>query len=223
MHATLLGLHIGAALLALASGGGGLAVTKGSPLHRLMGRTFVYSMVVMAASAAPLAYASGVPMDVLSSFLVLYLVGSSWCALRPLALRIELPLVLLGLGTMLAYTWLAWLDVNSPVQRPGVPKGVGFVFATVLALALAGDGRRLAGGHGRSVPRHVWRMCFALFMATGSFFLSRASLFPAALQNTGLLPLLGVLPVLIMAFWALRLRLRPPQCARHSRNAVPAR
>jgi hypothetical protein len=52
-------------------------------------------------------------------------------------------------------------------------------------------------------------MCFALFMAAGSFFLGQARLFPASVRRSGLL----VVPVLLvlgaMLYWMARLVLIP--------------
>ena len=55
--------------------------------------------------------------------------------------------------------------------------------------------------------RHLWRMCFALFVASASVFLARAHLFPAVLQKTGALVLLSFLPLILMVFWLIRIRI----------------
>ena len=55
----------------------------------------------------------------------------------------------------------------------GVPFLMLFFLATVLILAAAGDVRVMRFGMPRGRPRlarHLWRMCFALFIAAGSFF-----------------------------------------------------
>src|SRR5947199_218645 len=54
---------------------------------------------------------------------------------------------------------------------------MSFVIATVMLLAAAGDARILRSGMprgGARLARHLWRMCFALFIAAGSFFSIRA-------------------------------------------------
>jgi hypothetical protein len=48
-----------------------------------------------------------------------------------------------------------------------------FFIGTVMAIAAAGDVRVMWSGPLRGGPRlarHLWRMCFALFIAAGSFF-----------------------------------------------------
>jgi hypothetical protein len=56
------------------------------------------------------------------------------------------------------------------------------------------------------IARHLWRMCFGLFIASGSVFLARQHLFPAILRTTGVLVFLSVAPLLLMIFWLLRVR-----------------
>ena len=54
------------------------------------------------------------------------------------------------------------------------------------------------------IARHLWRMCFGLFIATASLFLARPQLFPALLSKTHILLLLGILPLMLMVFWLIR-------------------
>jgi hypothetical protein len=62
------------------------------------------------------------------------------------------------------------------------------------------DARRLA--------RHLWRMCYALFIASMSFFLGQTDEIPEALRITPLLVLLAFLPALVMLYWLWRVRYR---------------
>ena len=54
------------------------------------------------------------------------------------------------------------------------------------------------------IARHLWRMCFALFVASASIFLARQQLFPTLLRKTGVLFFLTVLPLILMIFWLIR-------------------
>jgi hypothetical protein len=56
------------------------------------------------------------------------------------------------------------------------------------------------------IARHLWRMCFAFFIASASIFLARQQLFPAVLRRTGALILLSFLPLILMIFWLVRIR-----------------
>jgi len=80
---------------------------------------------------------------------------------------------------------------------------------SVAVLALAGDLRLLVRGGisgTHRVARHLWRMCFALFIAAASIFLARQHLFPELLRKTGSLVFLSLLPLLLMIFWLIRVR-----------------
>jgi hypothetical protein len=84
-----------------------------------------------------------------------------------------------------------------------------FIFGSVAALAFAGDVRMLVRGGvagTKRLARHLWRMCFALFIAAASIFLARQQLFPALLQKTGALVFLSFLPLILLVFWMLRVR-----------------
>lgn len=55
------------------------------------------------------------------------------------------------------------------------------------------------------LARHLWRMCLALFIAAGSFFVGQADEIPQALRGPHLMvPPLAALA--LMAFWLVRVR-----------------
>ena len=95
---------------------------------------------------------------------------------------------------------------------------------TVCLLAAAGDIRLLVRGGAlgvKRITRHLWRLCFGLFIATGSFFLGPSNrplrllstvglgqhLSPA-LFSTSLYLILSVLPLILLIFWLVRVRFR---------------
>jgi hypothetical protein len=100
---------------------------------------------------------------------------------------------------------------------------MSFFMASVCLLAAAGDIRMLLRGGLLGVARisrHLWRMCFGLFIAAGSFFmgpnnrplrvLTEVGLgqhLPAALFDTNLYLALSVAPLVLLIFWMLRLQL----------------
>jgi hypothetical protein len=55
------------------------------------------------------------------------------------------------------------------------------------------------------VARHLWRMCFALFMATGSFLAQKRVL--TFLGGPKIL-LLSIVPLILLIFWLIRVRLK---------------
>jgi hypothetical protein len=90
----------------------------------------------------------------------------------------------------------------------GGPAAPYLVFGAIASLAAIGDIRMLRRGVSgkQRIARHLWRMCFALFVASASIFLARAHLFPVLLQKTGVLSGLSFLPLGLLIFWMFRVR-----------------
>jgi hypothetical protein len=99
---------------------------------------------------------------------------------------------------------------------------MSFFMGSVMLLAAAGDVRMLVRGGlsgTKRIARHLWRMCFGLFIAAGSFFMGPSNrplrllstvglgqhLSPA-LFNTGLYLFLSMLPLILLIFWLVRIR-----------------
>jgi hypothetical protein len=99
---------------------------------------------------------------------------------------------------------------HSPMgEKDGVPAPMYFILGSVALLAAAGDLRMIARGGISGInrlARHLWRMCFAFFIASASIFIARPQLFPALLSRYHVLLLLGVLPLIFMIFWLVRVR-----------------
>ncbi|PYT56579.1 MAG: hypothetical protein DMG46_17140 [Acidobacteria bacterium] len=93
---------------------------------------------------------------------------------------------------------------------------------SICLLAAAGDVRMLVGGGvlgAKRIARHLWRMCFGLFIAAGSFFLGPSNrplrllsevglgkhLSPAIFGTT-LYLILTILPLILLIFWLVRVR-----------------
>ncbi|MFT6016037.1 MAG: putative membrane protein [Candidatus Azotimanducaceae bacterium] len=199
----LLSLHIVAAAIALMAGGGALVFKKGRPNHRLCGKIFVVSMLIMGISAAPLAYLAD-NGDMLSGALVCYLVLTSWMTFKPVSRKVDLAMMGAAIALIGSYFYLEWYLATIGDRRPDIPVGVGYVFGTIVGLALLGDIRLFVKeniSRASKLIRHLWRMCFALFMASVSFFLARAHLFTDLIRDSGVLYLIAVAPLLLMFFW----------------------
>lgn len=80
--------------------------------------------------------------------------------------------------------------------------GLGLLFGYV-ALYSAGP---LQGAS--RLARHLWRMSFALFIASLSFFIGQAKVFPEPIRIRGLLALPVLAVLLTMFFWMWRVRRR---------------
>jgi hypothetical protein len=102
---------------------------------------------------------------------------------------------------------------NSPRgARDGVPFQMFFFLATVLTLAAIGDLRVIRFGAprgGARLARHLWRMCFALFIASGSFFSIRervAAILPEPFATAPMRALPIALILVSTIYWLWRVR-----------------
>ncbi|HKV06750.1 MAG TPA: hypothetical protein VJ725_01345 [Thermoanaerobaculia bacterium] len=228
----LLPIHIAAGGLAMVLGVVALLVKKGGTLHRRSGMLFVYAMLVMGFSASILGFLKS-PTDgnVFTGLMTAYFVGTALTTVRPespwtrtihgVALAV---VAVLALGTLVSGV----KAINNPGLSPGgVPfRTIGvmsFVLATVMTLAAAGDVRVLRSGLPRGGPRlarHLWRMCFALFIAAGSFFSIRervAKILPEPFTAGPMraLPILLLFGAMFYWLWRVRRRRPLPVVVRH--------
>ena len=208
MRLPLLILHILGGTIGLLSGAFALAVRKGSRLHRASGNVFTIAMLTLASSALALAIMKSQRGNVVGSILTFYMIATAWLAGRRRDIgRLDLAALLVGIGGAAAILTLGVWTLHHP--DPNAPAAMCFFMAAVLMLAAAGDIRMLVRGgiSGRPrITRHLWRMCFGLFIATGSFFLGQQQVFPAFLRGSILLTVLALLPFPVMLYWLLRVR-----------------
>ena len=205
----LMGMHIAAGGSAILAGTGAVVARKGGRLHARTGTWFFGSMLLLGITAAMLEPLRDPPGSPISGVLVCYFVLTSWVTARRRDGRtgwFELIAAAAALGT-------AALMLIGTVAGSGVrtPVGNGPVFALAGLLLLAGmldlnAVRRRVLTPVQRIARHLWRMCFAFFIATGSFFLGQQDVMPAALHRSPILFVLAFAPFAVMAFWLIRLR-----------------
>lgn len=208
-------IHIFAGLLAITAGAFALSAAKGGTLHRKAGTIFVYSMLFMAGAAAVMAGLK-FHMDlhkgnVVAATLTIYLVLTAFLTVRPRgrfsrAIDIGAILIALPLG-LICWIWaIQLLTGPKPSWFPAAPLSV---LGTIAIVAALGDVRMVAAGGlkgTRRIARHLWRMCFGLFIAAGSFFLGQAKVFPESLRIFPLLAVPVILVLLALAYWMGRVR-----------------
>lgn len=195
-------IHILAGLVALAAGAIALAASKGSPLHRLAGRVFVLAMVVMTTSAVGMAlFVSPNRVNVVAGTLTFYLVASGLLTVRRTLEQVRGATIALMATAFAVGVYALVLAGEAMGNADGlvdkVPAPALLMFATVGLLGAALDARLLRAGGiqgAHRIARHLWRMGFALWIATMSFFLGQAKVFPAVVRESGLL----VVPVLLV-------------------------
>jgi uncharacterized membrane protein len=208
MRLPILVFHICAGLSGVLSGTVAISFRKGSGGHRKAGNVFVISMLSLAASAVFLALMKSQVTNVVSGILTVYLVATAWATARrkdgeTIALDWVALLFALAVGaTLMTFGFEA---AHSPTGlKYGGPAVLFFIFGSLALLAAAGDMRMLVRGGVfgvHRIARHLWRMCFALFFATGSFFLGQQQVFPAWLRRTNVLFIPAFLPLVLMIFW----------------------
>lgn len=213
MRSPLLLLHIIGGTLGMLSGFVAVFLRKGSRQHAVAGNVFVITMLCLSSTGVILAIMKSQPGNILGGALTFYLVVTAWMTTRRRIAEtgiFDYGALLVALG--LAATEVTW-GLEAAMSPTGLkydyPPGPYFVLGTVAVLAVVGDVRMLVRGGisgSQRIARHLWRMCFALFIAAASIFLARQQIFPALLRRTGVLLLLSFLPLLLMIFWLLRVR-----------------
>jgi uncharacterized membrane protein len=214
MRLPLLFLHISAGIIAIISGTLAMCFRKGSRRHAQAGEIFVISMLTMGASAVYLAFMKHEMNNVGAGILTIYLVATAWVTAKRKdgeTSFFDWGLLLIPVFVGVA-NWISGVQVMRSPTGPtdGVPVGMHFFMGSVMLLAAAGDVRMLLRGGvfgAQRIVRHLWRMCFGLFIATGSFFLGQGTrVFPDWLLRSNVLIVPAILPLVLLIFWALRLR-----------------
>ena len=103
---------------------------------------------------------------------------------------------------------MVWGGFRQARRRPAGP-GVVFALAGICLLAGLLDLNAILRARltpAQRIARHLWRMCFAFFIATGSFFLGQQDVLPAAVRGSPILFVLAFAPFAVMAFWLVRVR-----------------
>lgn len=212
-HTTMMGVHIAAGLIALTAGTIAIAAPKGQAWHNRAGIAFVASMVVLGLSASILEpFRDGSPVG---GLLVCYFVLTAWQAARRRDTRpgrleqIACAFILLT-GSAVVWSGIALAQSPTPPTEPPSPAAL-VIMGSVCILAGLFDLKYIVKGRlspRQRIARHVWRICVAFFIATGSFFLGQMDVLPAPLRESmPLLLLLAFAPFLFMIFWLVRVRL----------------
>jgi len=212
MNGTLL-VHVLAGGSGLILGAIALSATKGGSRHRKAGILFVYAMLVMAFTGMVMAPLRGVApaVNVPAALLTAYFVITALSTLRPRSagsrlLDVAAALFAFGVGLV-----SLGLGLDTLVRRGWTTGLVLVIFGAVAIVSAAADVRMVwKGGLGGSarIARHLWRMCFALLIATTAFFLGQPDVFPRAVRVPVLLALPAMLVLVTLAYWLWRVRIK---------------
>ncbi|HMG47764.1 MAG TPA: hypothetical protein VK614_09920 [Allosphingosinicella sp.] len=201
-------IHIAGGLLALSAGTLAVIARKGGRLHARAGTWFFGSMLVLGITASMLEPFRSPPGSPVGGIMVCYFVVTSWVAARRrdgTTGRFEILACAAALGLAALMIWGGFTGATTPA-------GPGPVFALGGLCLLAGLLDLNAILRAKLTPvqrvsRHLWRMCFAFFIATGSFFLGQQDVLPQAVRGSPVLFVLAFAPFAVMAFWLVRVRI----------------
>ncbi len=170
-------------------------------------------MLILGVTGAVIAVLKSQPANIIGGSIAVYFVTtalltlrgrdekSRWTDASAMLIAIVIGFLSLRLGLQVYHSASGKID--------GVPPAPLFVFGAVAFLAAAGDLRMMLvrGFHGKHrIARHVWRMCFALFIASGSFFLGQAKVFPKPIRIIPLLAIPALMPLVLLIYWMVRVR-----------------
>ena len=207
-------IHVASGMVALLSGAVAVAAQKGGNWHVKAGVWFCVSMFVLGVTAAILSPFKTPPDSPVGGMMVCYFVATAWLAARrhngtpgrfekiACASVLVIAFAIIGHGFEVAFAPRGFF-----VAPPGA--SVLFALGGLCLLAGLGDLRFILRGKlstTQRITRHLWRMCFALFIATGSFFLGQQKVMPQAVHGSPILLVLAVAPFAVMLFWLVRVR-----------------
>jgi uncharacterized membrane protein len=211
LYSPLLSVHIAGGIAGILSGMAALIYRKGSARHAVAGKVFVAAMLTMASAAVYLAVLKHQRSNFGAGILTFYLILTAWLTARRRdgeTSKYDWAAVVIPVAVGVL-TWVNGIRVlrSGATSENGVPVGMNFFMGTVMLLAAVGDVRMLVRGGvygAKRMVRHLWRMCFGLFIATGSFFLGQQQVFPKLLRGSPALFVPALLPLVLLIFWVLR-------------------
>jgi hypothetical protein len=205
----LMGIHIAGGLLALPAGALAVAVRKGGRLHAKAGTIFFGSMLVLGLTAAWLEPYRVPPGSPIGGLMVCYFTATAWVAARRRDGRTGWFERIACAAAFATAALMAWAAATGASTTPVGPRPI-YIMAGVCLLAGLLDLNailRAPLSQRQRVARHLWRMCIAFFIATGSFFLGQQDVLPAFMRGSPLLLVLAFAPFAVMAFWLVRVRI----------------
>jgi uncharacterized membrane protein len=204
MDTALVFVHVTGGAFALVSGAVAMLVRKGETVHRFAGSVFFIAMLAMTVSAFAVAVIRYQPINITASTVTFYMILTSWVA----ATREDGEV-----GRFETFAFVGGLAVVASAFmfafQGGGAQSIHYAFGSIAAIGVLSDlNVVLRGGlAGRQrIARHLWRMSFAMLVATGAYFAGQPDFVPAILRETQLnfVPIFAVLGLLL--FWLVRVQ-----------------
>ena len=203
----LLPVHIVGGMFALLFGYTALYATKGATLHRKSGLGFVIAMIVMSLTGAFIATFKPDRGSIIAGLLTFYFVVTGLMTVKqvPNHKRIEIIAMVWGFVLGLFAIWAGWW-----LAQRGRPEAAPMLIFAAMAIGGAiGDWQMIRGGGLEGKPRikrHLWRLCFAMWVAAASFFWGPQGRVPEIIRIPALLPIPVLTPIVVMLYFMWRLR-----------------
>jgi uncharacterized membrane protein len=212
----LLWAHIGGGAIGIMTGAVAILSRKGASVHRAAGTIFfaaMFACYLVGAGVAPF-LDEGQRVNTVAGVMALYLLIGGWMTVRTAETRASLWhgfSLIVALSIAAAGGWFMHLGAQSPTGTiDGSPPQAFGIFMIAGGFAALGEANILIRGHiagAARIARHLWRMCFSLFIASGSFFLGQMQVMPPWLQNHPALCVLALAPLAALAFFIVRVRI----------------
>ena len=214
METLLMFVHILAGASSLAAGFLALYSRKGRDVHRRAGSVFAYAMLVMTSTGAFAAATYRTNRGtIVAGVVTFYLVATGLLTvIRKVQEAPRLYDTLFGLGFFASVA--AWGLGLYALGLPGrtldhLPAGAILMFAMVGTIGVVGDARLLRVGAIEGVARlrrHLWRMNYAMWVATTSFFFGQARQLPQWFRDANLNDYIVLLVTGTLLYWLVALR-----------------
>ncbi|CAH9049432.1 hypothetical protein PSECIP111951_01355 [Pseudoalteromonas holothuriae] len=213
LQSIILYIHITFGVLAVVAGYIALFSEKGKRKHIKAGNWFVVTMVLMGISGVVVAYLKPMDISVIAGLFTLYLVISGvgvfkFANHRRCKVNITLMIACLcvGIYSLVCAYWTLQSDTGLYQGFTAEP----FIMFGILAVICGLSDIRYMTARELSyimrLTRHIWRMCFALFIAVGSFVGQGLQSFPEEIRSFALVEYADLIILLIMFYWLARSR-----------------
>ncbi|MEJ6120726.1 hypothetical protein MT390_02345 [Vibrio sp. 2-Bac 85] len=212
----LMAMHMLIGSVVVFSGAIALLLSKGSSLHKLAGRFFVSSIILMGTVIVAEAwYSPGSisPLGILFVFFMVYLVVTAWSTIHRSEATvgtIDILAPVVALCISIAGLIMRGNVVNIQSQAESLPPNDAYFFFSALAfmsMILDVNNLKKGGVQGKHrIIRHIWRMSCCLFFAISSLFTGPGSIiFPESARGNYLLSIPQLLVVIFAIYWISRL------------------
>lgn len=198
--------HFWIGCISIIAGFTAFAARKGNAVHRAAGVIFIVAMVLLTASGLWLSIAREILFTVFLSAIAFHAVATGWAAAaleKPfgrLTTKVSPALsgsIVLGAvyGDMRAAAAPSGMLNDLPPGAFYTVAGISFfIFVFDIVFVLAED-----PAEQRRLTRHLWRMGFSFFLATGIFFFGNNHVLPEMLR----MPVFLSAPVIAVVLWTL--------------------